>query len=602
MIRRFTLLCILIALFSLPALAQDSASCEAGFRPFDHAMGTTCIPDNPTRVVVLDTGELDNALALGANIVGAPVNDALQYQEYLVDQLDGIADIGAISTPNLEAILALQPDLILGSKQRYEAIYDQLSAIAPTVFTESLRVAWQTTFAVHAGALNRTAEADALLAAYNARVAEVRAALGDDLANTTISVIRFRPGQVRLYLKSSYIGFILQDVGLPRPASQDEDRFSAEISLEEVGAVDADYIFITGYAQGDSDLQRFLESPLWATLSAVQAGRAIDVNDDTWVAGLGVQSAMRVLDDLVRLLAPQSDSFPVTITHKFGETVIPAAPQRVVSIGYTEQDELLALGVTPLAVRYWYGEEDAILPWAEEYVVGDRPVVLNMPYGSLNYEAILALQPDLISAVTAGITQEEYDLLSQIAPTLTQTDDYINFGVPWQAVTRMIGSALGRSREAEALVEQVEGQFAAAREAHPQFAGKTVAVAYFYNGTFGFYTDQDSRARFFTELGFVVPQEMIDIAGDLFYADVSAERIDLLDQDLIVIINLQFIDGGRAALESDPLFSTLSAVREGRVLYLDETAENALGFSSPLSLTYALEAALPGLQSIFPAQ
>jgi iron complex transport system substrate-binding protein len=298
--------------------------------------------------------------------------------------------------------------------------------------------------------------------------------------------------------------------------------------------------------------------------------------------------------------AQEGDTFPVTVEHKFGSTTITEAPQRVVAIGFTEQDFLLALGVTPVAVRYWYGDEnDAIFPWADEYVEGEAPVILNMPFGSLNYEAILALQPDLISAVTSGITQEEYELLTEIAPTIAQSDAYINFGMPWQEVTKTIGAALGKSAEAETLVADVENLFADTRASHPEFEGKTVSVTYFSAGTYGFYTDQDSRGRFFTELGFVVPQEMIDIAGEQFYADVSAESVGILDQDLIAILNLQFIEGGREALEAEPLFSQLTAVQEGRVVYLEQQAENALGFSSPLSLAYALDAVLPQLEAIF---
>lgn len=130
----------------------------------------------------------------------------------------------------------------------------------------------------------------------------MQAALGDALDTTTISIIRFRPGQVRLYLRSSYIGYILQDVGLPRPSSQDRDVFSAEISIEEMQQVDADYIFVTGYDVEDSERETFLNSPLWQTLAAVQNGRVIDVNDDTWIAGLGIQAANLVLDDLLAYL------------------------------------------------------------------------------------------------------------------------------------------------------------------------------------------------------------------------------------------------------------------------------------------------------------
>jgi len=298
----------------------------------------------------------------------------------------------------------------------------------------------------------------------------------------------------------------------------------------------------------------------------------------------------------------EDDDFPVTIEHKFGSTTITSAPQRIVSIGYTEQDTLLALGVTPIAIRYWYGEEDAIMAWAEDKVEGEAPLVLELTYGALNYEAILELEPDLISAVTSGITEEEYNMLSQIAPTIAQTDDYIDFGMPWQDVTRIIGVAVGKSDEAETLITEVEELVAEARAENPQFEGKTVASSYYYDDIFGFYTEQDSRARFFTELGFIVPEEFNELAGESFYANISIERIDLLDQDLIAIVNLQFIEGGRDTLEADVLFSQLNAVKNGHVLYLEESVENALGFYSPLSIPFALEAVLPLLQEIFPPE
>ncbi|NJO83552.1 MAG: ABC transporter substrate-binding protein, partial [Blastochloris sp.] len=158
------------------------------------------------------------------------------------------------------------------------------------------------------------------------------------------------------------------------------------------------------------------------------------------------------------------NAFPVTIEHKYGSTTLTAPPQRVVAIGYTEQDPLLALGVVPVAVRYWYGDApNAIFPWAQEAAGNAAPEVLNMPYGNLNYEAILALQPDLISAVTAGVTQEEYDLLSQIAPTIAQSGEYIDFGMPWQETTRMIGATVGSLTKPRRWLRVVEGLFEDAR-------------------------------------------------------------------------------------------------------------------------------------------
>jgi iron complex transport system substrate-binding protein len=308
---------------------------------------------------------------------------------------------------------------------------------------------------------------------------------------------------------------------------------------------------------------------------------------------------------LILLTTPLSAQDGVTVEHKFGSTTITGTPQRVVAIGYTEQDFLYALGVQPVAVRYWYGDApNAIFPWAEDEAAGAEPEVLNMPYGNLNYEAILALQPDLISAVTAGITQEEYDTLSQIAPTIAQSGEYVDFGMPWQETTRMIGTAVGKSDEADTLVSEVEGLFELAREQNPEFEGKTIALAYNYgeDRTYGFYSEQDSRARFFTNLGFVVPDELNEITGENFYADLSTERIDLLDQDVLVFLGLQFAEGGREAIESDPLISQLGAVQNGRVVYIPGEYDDALQFGTVLSLEYALEGILPELEAVFSAE
>lgn len=297
---------------------------------------------------------------------------------------------------------------------------------------------------------------------------------------------------------------------------------------------------------------------------------------------------------------PADGVFPVTIEHKYGSTTIEAAPERVVSIGFTDQDPLLALGVVPVVARYWYGDASSvILPWAEDAAGGAEPEVLNMTYGALNYEAILALNPDLIIAVGSGITQEEYDLLSQIAPTLAQSDEYVDFGMPWQETTRMIGAAVGKAATAETLIAEVEALFADAREQNPEFADKTVAVAYNFGEarTYGFYTGQDSRGRFFTELGLTIPEELNEIAGEFFYANLSAERIDLLDQDVLVFVGLQFAVGGREAIEADPLISQLDVVREGHLLFTPPEYDDALQFSTILSLPYALEGMLPELQA-----
>ena len=600
-------ICLLLALLAgcaVPAPASTSPSAPAAptTHTVTHVMGTSDVPVNPQRVVVLDTGELDNALALGASIIGAPVAEALDYQAYLADQLDGITDTGAISEPSLETILSLKPDLILGSKQRHEAIYTQLSAIAPTVFTESLRVPWQDNFNLHAEALGKSAEAEALLAAYAARTAEIKAALG---ANPpTISIIRFRPGQVRLYLKSSYIGYILQEVGLPRPPAQDQDSFSAEISLEQVADIDADYIFITGYAQDDSEQDKFLKSELWTTLHGVQSGHAIDVDDDTWIAGLGVQSANLVLDDLINILdltideattAPATAAFPVTIEHKYGSTMITEEPKRIVTVGLTDQDALLALGIVPVGTSEWFGGyPGSIWPWAQDELDALGGAIPEAVGGeSINLEKIAALQHDMILALYSGLKSEEYDLLRQIAPTVSQPAAYVDYGIPWQELTLTVGKAVGKAAEAQALVDEVEAQFVQVQLDHPEFVGATAAAAMAWQGIY-LYGPQDIRSRLLTALGFVLPEGIEAITGSTFGGNLSMERADLLDVDVIIWIDPPEAEGELGG----PLYQNLPVHTEGREVLLssiDDPVGGATSFVSVLSLPFLLDELVPQL-------
>lgn len=291
-------------------------------------------------------------------------------------------------------------------------------------------------------------------------------------------------------------------------------------------------------------------------------------------------------------------AFPVTIEHKFGSTQIPDEPTRVVSLGFQEHDAIFALGVTPVAVRYWFGDKtDVIFPWAEEEAAGAEPEILEMPYDNLNFEKIASLKPDLILGIYSGVTDKDYAALSRIAPTVAQTDDYVDYGVPWQDMTRTVGRALGRADRANELVEEFEGRFAALKSQNGAFAGRTVAVAT-YSGPGkppGFFASEDPRSRFFTSLGFEVPAELDQIAGDQFFGTVSAERLDVLDTDVLVWDQLQYVDGGRAAIAADPLVQQLAVMREGRAVFLEGDLENAFAFNSVLSLPFVLDQLIPML-------
>jgi iron complex transport system substrate-binding protein len=229
----------------------------------------------------------------------APVDEGLL--SYLEDELEGVELVGEIGEPDLEAIAALEPDLILGSEVRVADFYDELSALAPTVFTETVGVTWKENLLVHAEALGETERAEQLLADYEERADEVGAAVPDE---TTVSVVRFVPGEIRLYAQENFIGTVLADAGVARPAAQDVPEFSVNISTEDVGPADGDLVVVGTYGDpAETDLAAVTGGPLWQRLPAVQAGDVLEVDDDVWFLGTGVGAAQLVLSQLEEALA-----------------------------------------------------------------------------------------------------------------------------------------------------------------------------------------------------------------------------------------------------------------------------------------------------------
>ena len=295
------------------------------------------------------------------------------------------------------------------------------------------------------------------------------------------------------------------------------------------------------------------------------------------------------------------DGFPVTIDHKLGTTTIEGPPQRVAVIGYTDHDAVLALGVAPVGVRYWYGSEtDVIQPWADAaaQALNAAPVILNME--SVEPEKIAALGPDLIIGIYADLDAQNYPVVSRVAPTVGPGQGFNDYGTPWQDQMRLVGQALGRSGEAEQLVGDLEARFTAAREANPQWEGRTVAVATRAADSFSVFASQDPRARFFTALGFVTPPRYDVLAGDNFFVELSFEQVSELDQDLVVWDQLSFTPGGRATVENDRLASRLPAMQEGRALYLEGATELAFAWQTVLSLPAVLDTVVPQLERALP--
>ncbi|MFI8432622.1 ABC transporter substrate-binding protein [Streptomyces sp. NPDC079020] len=267
-------------------------------RTLTHAMGKTELKAAPKRVVVLDVGEFDNVVSLGVKPVGyAPSEGDAAIPSYLEKDAGSPKSVGTINNLNLEAIAGLEPDLILGSQLRAADKYDELSKIAPTVFSIRPGFTWKENYLLNAEALDRTAKAETELAAYEAKAKKLGTDIGPN--KPTISMVRYLPDKIRLYARASFIGTILEDAGLPRPKNQQINDLAAEISPEKIDEADADWIFTGVYGDVKATKRDTAQAnPLWKNLDAVKAGQAKDVSDETWYLGLGVTAADLVLDDL----------------------------------------------------------------------------------------------------------------------------------------------------------------------------------------------------------------------------------------------------------------------------------------------------------------
>ncbi|WP_029433436.1 iron-siderophore ABC transporter substrate-binding protein [Blastococcus sp. URHD0036] len=288
--------------------------------------------------------------------------------------------------------------------------------------------------------------------------------------------------------------------------------------------------------------------------------------------------------------------FPVTVEHAFGGTTVPERPQRVVTVGYTEQDTVLALGVVPVGVTEWYGDQpSAVWPWAQDELGDAEPTVLSADDG-INVEAVAALEPDLIIGTNAGLDEETYEALSGIAPTIAHSGEQDAYFEPWDVQAELIGTALGRREEALALIDEVKGQFADAAAAHPEFAGTTAVFLQnaVYDGSFIAYQDGLST-DFLTDLGFVVPSSIEQFAAD-GQAYIPLEQAGVLNDAEVLVWGTETPED-RPALEEQAVYRTLAAVQAGRLAFTDEVLAGAIYFTSPLSLPYVLDELVPRLEA-----
>ncbi len=265
-------------------------------------MGETCVPLMPQRVIALDS--VGNALALGIVPVGSWIDPHVS--SYLKDKVSGIEHIFSAGSPNLEKILTLNPDLILGSSYQ-RAIYEQLTQIAPTILAEyQTNEDWKRVLMKQAEALGKLQKAEQIMSDYDARVTQFKTRMGDNLKQIKVSVARIYPEGFALYTNDGFASTILRDAGLNYPSLQDRYR-NAIVSRERIQDIDADVVFIWSYSNSaainqetQSTLKQLKNDPLWLQLHAVQQGRVYKV-PSYWI-GDSILEANAIVDDLFKYL------------------------------------------------------------------------------------------------------------------------------------------------------------------------------------------------------------------------------------------------------------------------------------------------------------
>jgi iron complex transport system substrate-binding protein len=296
--------------------------------------------------------------------------------------------------------------------------------------------------------------------------------------------------------------------------------------------------------------------------------------------------------------AAEPGAFPVTVEHAYGATTIEQQPMRVATLGWSDQDVALALGVAPVgAVQItWGGNDQQSTPWYDERLAelgGSQPTRYNDADGA-PIDEVAALQPDLILATNSGVTEQEYRKLTKIAPVVAFPGD--PWVTTWQESLEMVGQALGRSALAAELEADTEASIATAAETHPQVVGKTfifAALATTDMSKIDYYTPADNRPRLLADLGMVNAPVIEEISEPgAFYGTLSAERAADLESD--VFITYAETDDDLAAFRENKLLGRIPGIANGHVLAsTDKTDALGLSAPSPLAIPYAMEHFVP---------
>ncbi|MGO9383930.1 MAG: ABC transporter substrate-binding protein [Mycobacterium sp.] len=272
----------------------------------------------------------------------------------------------------------------------------------------------------------------------------------------------------------------------------------------------------------------------------------------------------------------------VTVNHLFGQTVIKEPPKRVVSAGYTEQDDLLAVGVVPIAVTNWFGDQPfAVWPWAQPKLGAAQPVVLNLDNG-IPVDQIAGLKPDLIVAINAGVDADTYQKLSAIAPTVAQADGDAFFE-PWKDQATAVGQAVFQADQMKSLIDAVDQKFAAVSQKNPQWKGKKALLMQgtLWQGTV-VATLAGWRTDFLNEMGLVIADSIKPFGSD-HRAVIPRDQIKAVLNSADVVIWTTENPDDQKALLADPDVAASQATAQNRHIFTTKDQAGAIAFSSPLS-------------------
>src|ERR1700730_17719186 len=267
---------------------------------------------------------------------------------------------------------------------------------------------------------------------------------------------------------------------------------------------------------------------------------------------------------------------PLPITHAFGETTIPEPPKRVVSAGLTGQDDLLALGIVPVAVTNWFGDQPfGVWPWAQTSVAYAKPVVLNLDNG-IQVQRIAGLKPDLIVATDAGLDQDTYQKLAAIAPTLAQSDGDALFE-PWKDQAKAIGQAGYQSGQMTSLINGVDKGFTAVADKYPQFKSKRVVLMQGKLHDDNLVATTGWRTEFLTQMGLTFSESIAPLAVDQERAFVARDKIKSVLGAADLLIWRTESDKDQADLLANPDVAELRS----RSVFTTKEQGGAIAYASP---------------------